>query len=308
MTEQVWLQYRYIPEEAGLKEFPLGHIRLAGFEETRDPLQADCFVLPCDVRHVTNEQIVNLPYLAGNVARHVFFSISEHPRRILPFDCAIVFRTDNCEMIARANPSTITWAWGVDDLIDYMPLPVGGFRYDVCFQGWRSTELTDRACKSIQRAGLKAHVAISDRFHGHIETDATNGVPGAIELRNTLRASFLKTMSESRLSLCPRSKPEGVARWRLYEAMSMGRITVHLCDGFVPPLADRIDWSKCQLQIAERDVERTGEIIAEWLAAHSDGELIECGAYARAMWTRWFDNRKWEITWAELVRERLSAL
>lgn len=308
MINRVYLEYRYTPAEVGLKEFAPGHIRLTGFVETHNPREADCFTLPCDIRHVSNEQIVHLPYLAGNVARHVFFSISEHPKRVLPFDGAIVFRTDNCEMIARANPSTITWAWGTDDLIDYMPVPDGGLVYDVTFQGWRSTELTDRACESIQRAGLKAHIAISDRFHGHIETDATNGVVGAVELRDTLRASFLKAMQESRLSLCPRSKPEGVARWRLYEAMSAGRVSVHLCDGFVPPLPDRIDWSKCQLQIRERDVDRCGEIIAEWLAAHSDGELIERGAYARAMWARYFGSQKWEQTWAELVKERLSAL
>ena len=274
---KTWTQYRYTPAEVGMTEFPVGHIRLTGFAETRDPMQADCFVLPPDIRWVSNEQITRLPYIAGNVARHVFFSISEHPNRVLPFDGAIVFRTDNCERIARANPSTITWAWGCDDLIGYMPVPVGGFKYDICFQGWRSTELTDRACESIQRAGLKAHIAISDKFFGHIETEASQGNLDAITLFGDLRSSFLHAMHESRLSLCPRSKPEGVARWRLYEAMSMGRVTAHLCDGFVPPLSDRIDWSKCQLQIREQDVDRCGEIIGEWIAAHSDGEIIERG-------------------------------
>lgn len=299
-------EYRYMPEEAGLKEFAPGHIRLTGFTETRDPSAADVFVLPVDICHVTNEQIIHLPYLAGNVNRHVFFSISEFPKRVLPFDGAIVFRTDNCKQIAEVNPSTITWAWGVDDLIDYMPLPEGGFRFDVCFQGWRSTELTDRACESIQRAGLKAHIAISDRFHGHIETDATNGIAGAAELRDSLRASFLKTMSESRLSLCPRSKPEGVARWRLYEAMSMGRVTAHLCDGFVPPLPDKINWAKCELRIAEREVDRCGQIIGEWLLLRDDNNLIERGQYARAAWNEWLCSSRWEGNWARLIKERLS--
>lgn len=299
-------QYRYSFTEAGLKEFPIGHIRLTGFQETHNPKEADCFVLPCDIRHVTDSQVVHLPYLAGNVARHVFFSISEFPKRVLPFDGAIVFRTDNCKGVAAKNPSTITWAWGVDDLKDYAPVPQGGFKYDVCFQGWRSTELTDRACESILKSGLKAHIAIHDRFYGHIETDTSNNVPGAKELRDTLRTSFLQTMSESRLSLCPRSKPEGVARWRLYEAMSAARMSVHLCDGFVPPLPDKINWSVCQYQISERDADKTGQLIEQWLANTCEPELITRGQYARRQWERWLDPQKWESMWSELVAERLQ--
>ncbi len=296
-------QYRYSPEECRMEDFPPGHIRLSNVEETRDPNAADVFVLPVDIRHCSNEQIMALPYLAGNIHRTVMFTIGENPARVLPFDGAIVFRTDNNKGIATKNPSTITWAWGVDDLVDYQPTE---FKYDVCFQGWRSTELTDRACESIAKSGLKAHIAVSNRFYGHIETAASNGVEGAVEERDSLRASFLETMQLSRLSLVPRSKPEGVARWRLYEAMSSGHISAHLCDGFVPPLPEKIDWSQCQLQIAEKDVDITAYLITEFLSRHDDADLIARGAYARSAWLRWLQPATWERVWSELVEERLG--
>lgn len=296
------LQYRYTPDEANMEVFPPGHIRLAGVEETRDPLKTDCFVLPCDIRHIGNEQLLALPYLKGNIKKHVFFTIGENPDRVLPFDGAIVFRTDNNKGIMEKNPSTMTWAWGVQDSL----LPPTEFKYDVCFQGWRSTELTDRACESILKTGLKSHISVSNRFYGHIETDASNGVEGAAEERDSLRASFLQTMAESRLSLVPRSKPEGVARWRFYEAMSAKRISVHLCDGFVPPLPDKIDWDKCQFQIAEKDVDVTGYLITEFLSKHTDEDLRENGEYSRSAWLRWLQPATWEQVWAELVKEKLN--
>lgn len=294
--------YYYAPADLGLGEFPPGYMRLRGFDVTTDPASADCFVLPCDIRHVTDRQIRALRYLSPETERrHVFYSNAEYPRRAFPLADAIVFRTDHNLGLARSgNSKVMTWAWAVDDLAAYVPLPEGGFEFDCHFQGWRSTPLVDTVCESVVRAGLAAHVQVHDFFYGTLESAQD---PRLAELRRT----FLESMQRSRLVLVPRSKPEGVVRWRFYEALSMGRVPVHFCDECVLPFEDRVDWSTCTIRIREGDAARTGSMLKEWLRTHEDEEIIAMGAHGRAIWETWLAPAVWEDVWGQVVRERVRS-
>ena len=92
-----------------------------------------------------------------------------------------------------------------------------------------------------------------------------------------LRESYFRTMQASRLALSPRSNRFGAIRYRLYEAMSMGRVNVHLGDECILPLSDRIAWSDCLVQYAEKDASRVGGFIEDWLSYHTDDDIVDMG-------------------------------
>lgn len=292
--------FYYSPWHVGMQEYPPGYFKLAGFEPTENAGEADCFVLPTDIRYVTDAQICALPYLCGNESRHVFFSLSEHPTRALPVN-ALAFRTDHNERLRdQSNTLARVIGWGVADLAQYLPFPEDGFDYDIHAQMWASTDLTHITVESCRRAGLVVHDQRQTFFYGTLET---NNDPSLGELRTT----FLETMQRSRLVLVPRSKV-AVNRYRFFEAMSMGRVPVLLCEGVLLPCADKIDYTRCSIRINERDAPRVGTMLGTWLADHSDAELIEMGQYGREMWERWLNCARWEEIWGELVTESLHVL
>lgn len=292
--------FYYLPQHIGATEFAPGYFKLDTeiFACTDDPSQADCFVLPTDIRHVTDAQILALPYLRGNEARHVFFSLSEFPTRALTVD-ALAFRTDhNKRLRAAGNARARVWAWGVEDLGAYAYLPASGFQFDIHAQLWTSSPLTDMAVEACKASGLKVHDRRHPFFYGTLET---NKDPRLGELRQ----SFLETMQISRLVLVPRSRA-CVNRYRFYEAMSMGRVPVLLCDDCLLACDDKIDYDQCCVRVPERDAHLVGVYLQEWLATHSDISVEEMGEYGRAMWERWLAPARWETTWAELVKEMLD--
>ena len=293
--------YCYTVTQLGLGKLPPGELRLAGFERTENPSEADCFVVPCDIRYLSDKQIRALPYLNGNESRHVMFANSEQPKRYLGIP-AIIFRGDVNKDVMRRDPTTVPWSWPVDDLKVWSEIPASGFLYDVCFVGWNSTPLTMTACESVKRhAGLKSYFQLNTEFYGTWETNQET------DKLKYYRHLFLSTMKQSRLSLCARSIPTGVTRYRFYEALSMARIPVHFNDNAALPFADRIDWDRCSIHIPEKDAERCGEILRVWLDSYDDTNVIARGEYGRAMWERYLDGRKWDDLFAEVVRERLNA-
>lgn len=291
--------YRYSEEESG-QPFPAGCINLHDFETTTDPAQADCFLLRHGMDSFSNEQLKALPYLKGNERRHVFFSLREDPDRVVGIP-AIIFRADfNKRLLDAGDTTTMTTPWGSPDYGELKPIPEG-FTYDVVFQGWDSGKgLTVRACESVLRTRLKARINITPAFYGVIERDDP-------ETARVLVSEFVEGLHQSRLSLGPQSL-RGVIRYRFYEAMAMGRVPVLIGDDCIPAFGHKIDYSRCSVRIAEADVDRTGEILCDWLDNHKDDEVIAMGEYGYAMWKRWLEDDRWETTWAELVAERLEAL
>lgn len=290
--------YYYQPSHIPMREFPPGYFKFdpAIIASTEDPANADCFVLPTDIRHVTDQQILDLPFLDGNENRHVFFTLSEHEKRPLPVD-ALAFRTDHNKVLAVENPRARAWCWASEDLAAYVKVPDGGFRFDVHAQLWASSPLTNQTVESCKEAGLAVHDQRNSFFYGHLETanDARLG---------ELRQSFLETMQASRLVLVPRSRPR-VNRYRFFEAMSMGRVPVLLGDDVLLPCADKIDYARCSIRIGEEYAGVLGHALVDMLTQHTETGIIEMGLYGRSMWERWLAPAVWERSWSELVAEAL---
>jgi len=287
--------YYYTPQECGMSEFPSGLLQLSGFESTNNPDDADVFVVPPIMMFVGRDNLLNLPYLKGNETRHVMFNVADWIDIGLGIP-AIMFRCDTTQHLLEIDPTVVAWPWPVEDLGDWMDR---SFEYDVVFQGWVSTPLTDVVCDSVVNTkGLNSYIKRHNFFYGYQDESK----PETQELRRT----FLETLAASRLSLVPRSIPAGIVRYRFYEAMSMGRIPVHFCDRCVLPFVDRIDYDVCSIHIQESESAHAGEIIADWLAKHDDDEIRERGAYGREMWKKWFDSNKWSELFSIVVKERLS--
>ena len=288
--------YFYTPEECGLPEFASGIMRLSGFGAVTDPDEADVFVVPTMMYHAGRKALLDLPYLKGNERRHAMFNVADWYTNVLGIP-AMMFRCDCTKWVKEQDPTTIPWPWPVEDLGEWIDRP---FKYDVAFQGWVSKELTNTVCDSAHRAGLNTHIQRHNFFYGYRDASAAE--------TQALRRTFLETMATSRLSLVPTSIPNGVVRYRFYEAISMGRVPVHFCDNCVLPLSDRIDWTRCSIAIPESEAEHTGAILTEWLAEHSDDEIRETGRYGRGMWSRWLNSLNWDELFAEIVMGKLGDL
>uniref|UniRef100_A0A6M3LST1 Glycosyltransferase n=1 Tax=viral metagenome TaxID=1070528 RepID=A0A6M3LST1_9ZZZZ len=265
------------------------------FEPTEDPQEADIFVMRQRLSKVG--EIDHLPHLKGNEERHVFFDLADNYKTYPGID-ALYLRGAAVQQVFDVNPTTVSWPWPTEDFGRFMSTPAGGWQYDVSFQG-QASDMARVAMQSCIDAGLGCAFHINDRFWPHICEDNDR-------VGERLRRTFSENMQGGRLSLCPTTLTQGVIRYRLYEAMSMGRVSIHICDGGVLPMQDKIDWDRCVVHIAEADAANAGPIIKAWLDRHSDAEIWDMGLYAREMWVKWL----WRGTWAEnvdlVVRERLG--
>jgi hypothetical protein len=276
-----------------------------GFEETTDPNRADVFVVRHRLIDLTNEIITNLPYYRGDLRyRHVFFGLGPDGGakafRNLSHFPGIFFRACVSHSMIKFDPDIIAWPWPVAGVGEYAAIPSGGFKYDAVFQG-QVAGFTESTIQSIEQSGLNSCIVRLDRFFPVIrKQDPKRGVQ--------LRTSYLEAMQASRIALCPNGNPMGAIRYRLYEAMSMGRVNLFIGDECVLPLSDKIDWHNCIIQIANRDAHKAGEFLEYWLRRHSDNEIITMGARAREVWDTWLRRENWGKVVGLLVKERLEEI
>jgi len=276
----------------------------AGFETTTNPHEADIFVVRQRLIWLSREQVYGLRYLNSKTAhRHIFFDLGSDgdPKcfRDFPDIPAIFFRAAAGKAMMENTPTTIPWAWPVEDFSHYPLAPKHGFQYDVVFQGQvGSRPIGRRAVQQLKNTPqLNCHLMFTEGFYGHM----SNG-KRRIHLRNT----YKDTLHHGRLSLNPANIPQGVVRYRFYEALSMGRVPIYVDDLGVFPFEDRIDYSRCVVKLAENDLPNIGGILVDWLMKHTDQDIIDMGRYGREMWKRWMDRSRWAEIIEEIVREKLE--
>jgi len=90
---------------------------------------------------------------------------------------------------------------------------------------------------------------------------------------------YAETLGRSHFVLCPRGR--GAATIRLFEALQAGRCPVVISDDWLPP--PFVDWESCSIQVAEADVARIPDLLAERV-----GEADELGRRARQVWDEFF--------------------
>jgi Exostosin family len=90
---------------------------------------------------------------------------------------------------------------------------------------------------------------------------------------------YFDDLRQCKFVLCPRGN--GISSVRLFESLEAGRVPVILSDAYVPPAG--IDWNTCSVQIRERDLHRTPEILAA-----REPEWPAMAVRARAVWEKNF--------------------
>lgn len=280
-------------------------------EKVSDPDAADFFIVPVPIwdyeyHHVDPRSMV--PHLERKPERHCFLEIADdigdHDR--LFGSCVWFFCNMNLER-KTWHKNAVPIPWPVADLSECVPLPDGGLKYDVSFQGWvtphhhaKTRVPSVDSCRRI--FGERAYLRCIDTFYGYREST---------EQGKEDRRTYLESLRASRVSLCGGSIP-GVFPYRFWEAMSAGRIPALICDGCVFPFADRIPYKEFCIFIPEAEAGRSGEIIQEWLSGKNDDEIIARGALGRRHWEQWLDSNKWPSTMRVCLEEirdaRMEAL
>ena len=299
-------QYIYKPSDAGLDAWPSGELRLEGIEITEDASKADVFVLPGNLRIFEKssgvldiDRLNRLPHFKGNESKFVAFDVSDNFTQ--PVNLPIIFiRCDVRTWMLPHDPNTIQMAWPVEDYSECIDLPEGGFKYDVSFQGWLSSDariLSVNSCKENSR--LTCDLAEYSDFSGYRKPEDPE--------YTRRRAEFRRSMKESRIALCGESIP-GVLPYRFFEAMSAGRVPLLVGSNYVLPMADLIPYDEFILRCETANASDAGRIIEKYVGMFSDAMIRETGLEGRRYWEKYLDSRKWPQLMAYAVQKKLGVL
>jgi len=292
--------YYYKPEHLDMESFPSGEMRLDPViaEPTIIPAEADVFVIPAGFHVVKDEVLYNLPHWAKHNERHVILNVSDSFRRFTA-NPMMIFRCDTTVEVMRENPWTIPIAWPVEDLRKYYALPgIYDSAPDVSFVGWVSTGLCKQALHNLRQSELHCDFTTYNEFYGYLSKDE----------QDKRRQPFIDSLAEAKTSLCVRSIPAGVIRYRFYEAMSMGRLIIHINDNAVYPFAEYIDYDRFVIKVPEEQVKDVADIVIEKLRQTSIVGRWRAGMLARSEWLLWLNADDWNLRFALECEERLKKL
>lgn len=298
-------QFVYKSAAAGLASWPSGELRLEGIPVTENPQDADVFVVPGSLSAFKDGLSVldRLPHIAGRDDRLVCFDVSDNFVKALnrPW---IILRCDARSWMLKDDPNTVQIGWPVEDYAECVALPPEGFKWDISFQGWLSSDAridSSNACKN--NPELKCDIEQYSDFTGYLHDRATNQWnPEGIRRR----AEFRRSMRESRVALCPESIP-GVFPYRFFEAMSAGRVPLLVGSEFVFPFEQEISYSDFVLTCPRAEAASADKIVQGFVRSYSDGEIAEMGKLARQAWEAWLDSRNWPRLHAHAVKQQLEA-
>lgn len=290
-------QYVYSPHQIGLDSWPSGELRLEGIEVTKEPDLADVFIVPGALTALfpDKKSLYRLPYFHGNQEKHVFLDVSDNEP--LYDEPCMFLRCNTRPWYLQRDPSTLPQAWPVDDVSECIPVPEGGFKYDVSGHMWLSSEVRKASMETMKNQRmLKADLAGYPNFTGYIYYEAEG-------IRR--RKEFRRSMRESRIALCPESIV-GVFPYRFFEAMSAGRVPLLVGSDFCFPWNTEIDYESFMIHCQRSLANTCDQMAIEFIRTHSDEEIIAMGLKARAVWERWLDSRKWPELHAEAVIKHLE--
>ncbi len=302
--------YTYKAEEIGLAAWPSGQLRLEGSQDS-SAADADIFICPGNLSlfekngTIDRAKIYKLPYFKGNESRHCFLDVSDNFTRPLELPC-IFFRCDARTWMLSTDIGTVQMAWPVEDFAECIELPAGGFKYDVGFHGWLSSDARANASQScLSNTALNCDISRYMDFAGYLSVPTHEKYnPDEFSRRRT---EFIRSMRESRVSLCPESIP-GVLPYRFFEAMSAGRVPILVGSSYVLPFADEIPYDSFCLFIDRSRASIASHEIEKFLRSITDEGLIEKGQIARHFWEQYLDCRKWEKLMADAVEKKLAVM
>lgn len=292
--------YYYTPKHLNMESFPSGELRLDPViaEPTTIPAEADVFVIPAGFHVVPDEILYNLPHWNLHHRRHAILNVSDSYKRVTDVEM-LIFRCDTTKWVMEQNPWTIPLAWPVEDLRKYHEAPiVYGNGPDVSFVGWVSTKLCKEALHLLRQSQLTTDFTTYREFYGYLSK----------EIQDERRQPFIDSIANAKTSLCVRSIPAGVIRYRFYEAMSMGRLIIHVNDNAVYPFAEHINYDRFVIKVPEDRVKDVASIVSDRLRQYTIMNRWRDGVMARAEWLLWLNADDWNMRIALECEERIEKL
>lgn len=120
---------------------------------------------------------------------------------------------------------------------------------------------------------------------------------------DTARREYRDNLLSSDLALCV--KGDGNYSYRLYEALSLGRVPLLIDTQCVLPLDGRVDYDSFMLRVDYRDIARLPEIVAEWWRKVSPEEFTAMQRRAREAFEKHLSVRAFLADAMEIVKTQL---
>ena len=272
-------------------------------EMVEDPFQAEVLVslAPLDFLQTNHIEISRLPYFVGYEERHAFFDVSDGNNTIYDQPC-LFMRANLKTWMKERDVNSVAWPWPVDDFAECVPMPEGGFKYDVSFHGLRLSQARLLSTSSCEQSGMSTDMMFHPDFTGYYLPRGQEKPEGLHRQRE-----FKRSMHESRVALCP-EQILGDIPYRFYEAMSAGRIPVLVGSDYILPFADEIPYSSFCLEISRTDAGDAGAIIREFLKDKDDKEIQFMGGLARTYWRSYLHRDDWPKLMKYAVEKHLRKL
>lgn len=161
-------------------------------------------------------------------------------------------------------------------------------------RGRPAGEIRRVACDRLERSRhVETDFVLRDEFWG----GAVRSGVADLELMAQVRDEYVANMLGSDYVLCARGG--GNYSYRLYEALSAGRIPLFIDTDCVLPFEDRIDWRELCVWVDEREVDDVAERLASFHDSLTPPEFEERQHECRRIWERYLSPEGFYRTLAE---------
>lgn len=127
---------------------------------------------------------------------------------------------------------------------------------------------------------LEKHFIVREHFWGSaLQSSGWNG------RTQQVRQEFIQNLVDSDYALCMRGA--GNFSYRLYEALSCGRIPVFIDTDSVLPYDHLLDWKQYCVWVDEKELDRIGEKIADFHASLTPRDFMDRQLACRKLWEDW---------------------
>ena len=277
------------------------------FEIVAEPSEAAAFLLPFEFSFDTESliQVKHLDNLAKQYNKKIITFYNSDFDKALPIANAIIFRTSFYKSKKKPNEYAIP-GWSANFLtsetknllpalvkpkdpvisycgyIDYITLKQR-------FHWWRIYKKVMRKTEKMQEIGpiLRGKAIRTLLKDKRIKTNfiIRNGFWAAGMDKKTARNEYIKNMMNADYALVVRGA--GNFSYRLYEALSLGKIPVFIDTDCVLPFDNFIDWKKYVVWINENEISNISQKLIEFHNRLSTKEYNELKLNCRKLYEEW---------------------
>jgi hypothetical protein len=300
-----WIQGRVTDAEL------IAEQKRSDITHTRNPDEADAIVVPPGLVALREGGLYphQLRYMNGRGHKHVFFDIKddwtvfpEHePKKSIFLRCNLT----NAMIDVNPNSRIFNWPIQVPDWVDIAPPDLSKIAFDISFHGWRSSEV----CMAVVDAVRKEFPA--DRLDFKEHPNFWGYMPPGKEKQEMFDA-HRQSIARSLIILSPASLTQQMGavcgygatiRYRAYEAMCAGRVFCHVGSGHPWPRPNIIPWQDFSIRYEEKDAQRVGVWLREFVDNHSPEQILRMGTIGKLFYTGHLNPDHWPQMWRDMVKE-----